>query len=294
MAGVSDKLFTMLFADDTNTFLTGKNVDVLIETMNEELKKLVDWMYSNKLSLNIAKTHFLIFRSKGMVKPVFSGSIVINNQNLIQENKTKFLGVIIDDTLAWGPHIQYIKGKISKGIGIICKAKNVLNQSTLVNLYYCFVYPYINYAIEIWGDTYDVHINSIHKLLKKTVRIISKSKARDHTKPIFKKLELLDVNKIHMFKVSLTMFKVFHKCVPSIFAGLFTYNHSVHAHQTRQSTKLHVPISRTRYMQRAISVKGVKIWNALSNHIDYNCSILCYKYRLKKYLIDVEDISLIS
>ena len=87
MADVSDKLFTMLFADDTNTFLTGKNVDVLIKTMNEELKKLVDWMYSNKLSLNINKTHFLIFRSKGMLKPIFSEPLTINNQNLIRENK---------------------------------------------------------------------------------------------------------------------------------------------------------------------------------------------------------------
>ena len=94
-----------------------------------------------------------------------------------------------------------------------------------------------------------------------------------------------------MFKIGLTMFKVFHKKVPSVFSGLFTYNYSIHSYQTRQSDNLHVPKARTLYLQRCISRKGVRIWNALSNRVDYDCSILCYKHRLKKYLIPVEKLS---
>ena len=102
-----------------------------------------------------------------MIKPSFSEILSISGQVLIQEKKTKFLGVMIDDRLSWGAHVQYIKNKISKGIGIICKVKNILNMSTLVNLYNSFVYPYINCAIELWGDTYDCYTNSIFKLKKK-------------------------------------------------------------------------------------------------------------------------------
>ena len=58
MADVSDKLFTLLFADDTNAFIAGNNVDEMIINMNKELDKLVKWMNANKLSLNVSKPHF--------------------------------------------------------------------------------------------------------------------------------------------------------------------------------------------------------------------------------------------
>ena len=52
---VSPVLFTLLFADDTNVFVQGKNIVNLVGTMNEELCKLSDWMDVNKLSLNVKK-----------------------------------------------------------------------------------------------------------------------------------------------------------------------------------------------------------------------------------------------
>ena len=241
-------------------------------------------MYANKLSLNVAKTHFLLFKSKGMPDPLPSEVLTINNQTVIKESKTKFLGVIIDDRLSWENHIHYIKGKISKGIGIICKVRNILNESTLVNLYNCFVYPYVNYAIEIWGDTYDCYLDSIYKLQKKALRIISKSGYRDHTEPLFLKYKILNVHKVHELKICLTMFKVHHKSAPMVFLDLFKFNRDIHSYETRQANNLHVPIAKTNYMLRSISVKGVKIWNKYSNRINPDCSPLCHKIQMKRIL----------
>ena len=39
LADVSNKLFSLLFADNSNMFITGKNIDDIIETMNSETKK---------------------------------------------------------------------------------------------------------------------------------------------------------------------------------------------------------------------------------------------------------------
>ena len=57
MASVSNVLFPILFADDTNVLLSGNNADELIKSMNIELTKYVDWLDCNKLSLNVTKTH---------------------------------------------------------------------------------------------------------------------------------------------------------------------------------------------------------------------------------------------
>ena len=51
-----------LFADDTNILYADKNLKSLEHTVNTELHKLYVWLTSNKLSLNIKKSNFAIFR----------------------------------------------------------------------------------------------------------------------------------------------------------------------------------------------------------------------------------------
>ena len=60
IASISDKIFLLLFADDSNAFVSGKNLDETIDAMNLELNKLVTWLNINKLSLNIEK-HFICY-----------------------------------------------------------------------------------------------------------------------------------------------------------------------------------------------------------------------------------------
>ena len=57
----SNKLNTIMFADDTNTFVSGKNVTTLFKTMNDELNSLVEWFRADKLSLNQSKTVYTLF-----------------------------------------------------------------------------------------------------------------------------------------------------------------------------------------------------------------------------------------
>ena len=80
---------------------------------------------------------------------------------------TKFIGVIIDDKLKFDNHISYIKNKISKGLGILIKARKYLNRRILLNLYYTFVYPYLIYCVEIWGNTCNIYLDPLTKLPKK-------------------------------------------------------------------------------------------------------------------------------
>ena len=99
--------------------------------------------------------------------------ILIKNTEISSVRSTKFLGVIIDDKLNWKEHIQYIKNKISKSIGILYKVRPYLCTGTLRNLYFSFTYPYLIYCNEVWGnkdqdkdkDTL-FHVNITHSLKK--------------------------------------------------------------------------------------------------------------------------------
>ena len=54
-------------------------------------------------------------------------AIQISNHEISRVDHTKFLGVVIDDKLNWSYHINSIKNKIAKGIGVISKAKHADN-----------------------------------------------------------------------------------------------------------------------------------------------------------------------
>ena len=86
--------FPILFADDSNLFISGNDADLIMKTLNTELKEISLWLKANKLSLNIKKTHFMIFSSKN--KPHPDMNINIDGEIINETSKTKFLGVIID------------------------------------------------------------------------------------------------------------------------------------------------------------------------------------------------------
>ena len=80
------------------------------------------------------------------VIPIFNlsinkGDILLDTTIISQVTFTKFLGVILEDKLKWTHHISYIKNIISKGMGIILKARNVSKNKVFLRLYHSFATP---------------------------------------------------------------------------------------------------------------------------------------------------------
>ena len=144
LSNVCKSMMPLLFADDTNLFKSGKDSNLMKIEIENELSQISEWLKINKLSLNIKTTQFLIFTSKKSFCPEIE--LNIDGHRIEQTFTTKFLGVIIDSQLSWTSHINYICGKISKGIGIILKARKVFDKETLVTIYYSFIYPYLQYS----------------------------------------------------------------------------------------------------------------------------------------------------
>ena len=152
-------------------FIEGYECDKLIEIMNNEMKQVDIWLQANGLVINQEKTHYMVFH-RARIK-TNSNEISIRDNTIPRVSSTKFLGLIIDDQLKWLEHIQYIKNKVSKSVGILCKVQHYLDQQTLHNLYYTFVYPYLIYGAEIGGNACNVYIDPLIKQQKKCLRIIT-------------------------------------------------------------------------------------------------------------------------
>ena len=147
---VSNAFLSVLFADDTNLFISGHDIETLCNKINKDLEKIQEWLCANNLSLNVMKTHYMVFTSRN--KSVSDIDIRINDVSIERVYVTKFSGILIDSQLNWKHHIAYTCKKLSKCIGILSKAKKNVHKPSLITLYYSFAYSYMIYCNQVWGN----------------------------------------------------------------------------------------------------------------------------------------------
>ena len=84
--------------------------------------------------------------------------------------------------------------------------------------------------------------------------------------------------------ITLFMFKYVKNTMPCLFHSMFTRNSEIHNYSTRQANYICTPYSRTHLMKCSIRGYGPNVWNNYL-HIDNNCTLNCYKKRIKQCLL---------
>ena len=147
---------------------------------------------------------------------------------------------------------------------MINKTGILLDKTTLRNLYFTFIYPYLIYCIEIWGDTNDTHMNPIIMIHKKGIRAISFAHYLDPTTPLFERLNILNFKKLVTQRIALLMFKYNMDILPHPIADLFALNKERHNYNTRQTDDLQINAERVDIVYKLFSFHGVHVWNHIS------------------------------
>ena len=122
----SSVFYSILYADDTTLLKSlslfnssprqNSNIENVSNYINNELNKVYNWLVANKLSLNIAKTKFMIFHFPQR-KLNFDLHIKIDNVPIQRTEEFDFLGLRIHENLNWNPHMNKISNKLSKVMG---------------------------------------------------------------------------------------------------------------------------------------------------------------------------------
>ena len=234
----SSKFKAVLYADDTslesplcsfNFSPTSNNTEVSI-CINRELNKIYNWLCVNKLSLNTAKTKYLIFRFPQVpLNTLPKLNLKINNEKIEQTTKFNFLGVTIEETISWKPHTNIICNKISKTIGVMKKVSSFVPKNILLTLYNSLILPHIYYGTLVWG----FNTGRIHKLQKRAIRLVSGAKYNAHTSVLFRDLNILHVADVFKYKCLKFYYKWVKNDLPYYFNDMFIPLRNEHPYHTR-------------------------------------------------------------
>ena len=146
----SNKFKYIMYADDTTLYfnLEDFNEQDKESAINNELQKIHDWLQRNKLTLNVAKTKFMTFHKRREVPDL---KLSLNNKDIDKVNTFSFLGILVDSDLCWKSHINMIRLKISRLIGILHRVKRFLPKTILITIYKSLIMPHLNYGLLLWG-----------------------------------------------------------------------------------------------------------------------------------------------
>jgi hypothetical protein len=133
-------------ADDTTIFYLYVEVTELVESVQADLTRLKRCFTVNKLTLNVDKTSYLVFRALNKrlsdMPPLFYGTSPIKR---VSESEVKYLGLRTDEQLNFKRHIEKLRGKNSPIVGMLYKLKFYLPSRILKSIYHAFIHGNIQY-----------------------------------------------------------------------------------------------------------------------------------------------------
>ena len=251
------------FADDTNLLYINKSVKTLCKKINQDLKGVTDWLNSNRISLNINKTEFVIFRSPR--NPINAEiNIRLNGKRLYPSKFIKYLGVLLDEHLSWKYHINELIKKLNKSNSMLSKIRYYVCKNTLRSLYFSLFSSHINYCCQVWGQNGNYHLNKIHSLQRSALRIINFRPFRSDVSDLFQSLRIPSfVNLVRISNLLFVFDSLTHN-LPISMSNYFTQTCNFHSYFTRntENAKLILPVFKSqKYGKFSIKYQCITEWN---------------------------------
>ena len=159
--------------------------------------------------------------------------------------------------------------------------------------YLSLVQPYFIYAMPIWASNHNSKdFESLFRLQKKAVRIVSNKTIKvdgmfQHSKPIFKKLNILTIHNLYSYTTACLAKKILCTGIPTSLYRLFE--------QSFRSSRIILPkFKKEKTKANSFVFKSAKILNFLAtNKIEYkNTTLSSFKINLKRFLMFRQNISL--
>jgi hypothetical protein len=302
------ELLLFLFADDTSGLAEHKNLNELINFINCELKKLSNWFLANKMAVNISKTKYIIFRTKGkrIVNPpplVFNSNeigkpedpdLIVPLERIFSEHPDtekrayKLLGVFFDEFLNFDKHFSYVCAKLSRAIYVIRRASNLLSVKSLKLLYFALVHPHLLYCNVILSCGSEANIKRISTLQKKAIRLISKKPYNEPTAPLFLSNNILPFNKIIVYSKLMLMHAIHYNYAPLSFNNMFPSNAERNLnYEMRNEHELQIPFVRIEWFKKYPPYSLPTEWNKIDIGIQHQSNKCTFSIVLREYLFSI-------
>lgn len=244
----------VLFADDTSLLFKTKRGGSDLREVNYVLDMISKWFTANNLVLNPSKTKFIKFTLPNV--PQVLTEVELMGKIIEPVASTKFLGIILDSKLQWGPHILKLGDRLSSAVYAIREVRKLADVATARLVYFAYFHSLMSYGILLWGAGADTTV--IFTLQKRAIRAIYKLKYRDSLREVFKKINILTLSSLYIYENIMYTRKNI---------TLFKKGSAVHSVNTRYKDKLINNAFRLQKSNKSFAGNSVRFYNKLPKHV---------------------------
>jgi len=279
MSVCSNVLRFVHFADDTTVFLSGNGIEELSGEVNNALLDVNRWTTTNRLSLNTNKTSYMLFSDNSNQGDM---EIRICEKSINRVREAKFLGVIIDDSLSFIPHVDALCRQVSRSIGALGRVSTIVPLTARLGIYYALVYSKIVYGVVAWGGTRLGNCRKVEALLKRAHKLLSCLETDFN--PVSK---LLNFKSIYEYFSVSKFYEILNSGYPTHFYDMLIELLPHHSHSTRFSSgySFNFPLYNKAKCQKFFIYQSIMFWNNLPAYLKDVPSSKVFKRNLKEFLL---------
>jgi hypothetical protein len=275
----------ILYCDDMSLIHSTPNPNLLKEQLEDDLEQISRWLQFHFLTPNARKTKYVLFHNKARFEQFTETALNITfNNNVIERVETiKILGLILDESLSFQPHIHHIQKKIVPFMFAIKRIRHLIPDDIAMNLYYAFIHSHFMYMISIWSATNVYPMDCMEVLQRKALRIILRKDPFCSRKHLYSQ---------KIFPISIYAQFTSHMLVHKIKSGSIKNNvvfqtfDQLHEYGTRNRINFVIQNTNLAIGSNNFFVRGFASFNNLPQHIRAINSTGIFKNRVWEYLFD--------
>ena len=293
MKYISKFINNIIYADDTTIIVKGRTTNEAMQQANAILDRYYNYFTINKLTINEAKTKYMIFSNSKINNR--QCDLTINNVILEHVNSFKFLGLTITNNLNWTKHKNYVQRKVKQVMGILYKCRQVMNMDECINMYNSFVLPYFLYCLPVWGSSIQTNNNDpIINVQNKVLRVLTYTK---RTGDAWKYVSdaVLPVTELYKIEVAKFCFKDYKGLLPNSFSKevMPNFANRIHNVGTRHSKYNNYQFEKSQLTGKghsSFTANCIRIWNSIPHLLKmqtdtHNSSVKVFTENLRKYYL---------
>ncbi|XP_075163964.1 uncharacterized protein LOC142236620 [Haematobia irritans] len=272
----------IMYADDIALLYPYNHEAILKGQMEHDAKIISEFCRINKLIINPNKTKLMRFRPRcPPVEETFN--ITIGGVRISECQSMKYLGIHLQNNLAWNMHMEELKKKVSPAIGMLHKFRNVFNVKTKLLLYNSLIQSHLNYLAIIYAHKNNFHLRALQRTQNKALKIVFNLPILYPTSELYSNIAktILPVYGIYKFQLLTYMFKA----TNNIGLGSIQFLINQTAFNTRNNTNLKVKRCRLEVAKQGIEHSGCVAFNRIPDNLKNISRISTFKREIKSFLL---------
>lgn len=178
-----------LFADDDAVAASSRSSQLAVKRLQSGLDILAPWYSLWRFSINASKTSATLFTTGRLLK---YHPLTFDDVPIQWSTTNKYLGLLLDRHLNWGPHITMVRNKARNKLFALRGMLRSTNISEVdrLRIYTAIIRPTFLYASPIWGSAAISHLRKLQYIQNTTLRITLRLPKSTPLVPLHNSLDL--------------------------------------------------------------------------------------------------------